>query len=126
MSTPTSPTPWSTETSGGLPLDIHDQNGLLVARVLPLPLAGEEIAKRIVACVNALAGLPQECLDGGWTGAGLSAHAKRMEQRCADLLAQRDELLEALEDSIQYLQHHLPSEQLAPHRAAIAKARGEA
>ncbi len=47
-------------------------------------------ALRIVACVNACAGLPQESLDGGWSAAGISAYAKDIER-------QRDELLAALE-----------------------------
>lgn len=34
-------------------------------------------------------------------------------------------LLEPLEDAVQYLQHHLPSEALEPHVSAIAKARGQ-
>lgn len=74
---------WRTDAAGGFPLDIHDQNGKLVARVMHD--ASRECAERIVSCVNALAGLPQECLDGGWTGTGLSAHAKRMELRVAEL-----------------------------------------
>lgn len=44
----------------------------------------------------------------------------------ARLIAAAPELLEALEDALQYLQHHLPDEALEPHRAAIKKARGEA
>lgn len=74
---------WRTDAAGGFPLDIHDQNGKLVARVMPE--ADHDVAERIVSCVNALSGLPQESLDGGWAGAGLSAHAKRMEQRVAEL-----------------------------------------
>jgi len=46
-------------------------------------------AERIVACINACAGLPQDALDGGWTAAGISQYAKKLEQ-------QRDELLAAL------------------------------
>lgn len=44
----------------------------------------------------------------------------------ADLIAAAPDLYAALEDALQYLQHHLPDEVLAPHRAALAKARGEA
>lgn len=44
-------------------------------------------ARRIVSCVNALDGLPQDALDGGWTSAGISAYAKRLEGTNADLLA---------------------------------------
>ena len=44
----------------------------------------------------------------------------------ARLIAAGPELLQALQDALQYLQHHLPDEALVPHRAAIAKATGEA
>lgn len=57
---------------------------------------GEEAAiencRRIVACVNACAGLPQDALDGGWTALGMSEYAKSVEQ-------QRDDLLAALKES---------------------------
>lgn len=43
----------------------------------------------------------------------------------AAMQGDHSELLEALEDSTQYLQHHLPSDQIAPHLAAIAKARSQ-
>lgn len=44
----------------------------------------------------------------------------------ARLIAAAPQLLEALQDAMQYLQHHLPESALAPHRAAIAAATGEA
>lgn len=47
-------------------------------------------ARRIVACVNACAGLPQDALDGGWTSAGMSAYAKSLEVLRDDLLAALD------------------------------------
>lgn len=50
-------------------------------------------ARRLVACWNALADLPQEALDGGWTRAGLEAYGLRMEK-------QRDELLAALQNFV--------------------------
>lgn len=43
-------------------------------------------ARRIVACVNACAGLPDDAFDGGWTAAGLSAYAKTLEARSDELL----------------------------------------
>lgn len=43
-------------------------------------------ARRIVTCVNACEGLPQDALDGGWTAAGISAYAARLEQQNAILL----------------------------------------
>lgn len=36
-------------------------------------------ARRIVQCVNACEGLPNDALDGGWTAKGASAYAKRLE-----------------------------------------------
>lgn len=50
----------------------------------------EADAKRIVQCVNALAGLPNDSLDGGWSALGMSQYAKGLE-------TQRDELVEGLE-----------------------------
>ena len=41
----------------------------------------------------------------------------------AAMQGDHSDAVEALEDAVQYLQHHLPSDALAPHRAAIAKAR---
>ena len=43
-------------------------------------------AHRIVSCVNACKGLPQDALDGGWTAAGMSAYVKRLEEERAVLL----------------------------------------
>jgi hypothetical protein len=47
-------------------------------------------------------------------------------KRIADarLIAAAPDLLAALQDAVEYLQHHLPDDALAPHRAAIAKATG--
>ena len=92
--------PWRTDAAGGFPLDIHDQDNVLVARVQPSP-AAHNVARRIVACVNALNGLPQIALDGGWTAAGICAHAKRVEverdganERAGLLLKAKDEWAE--------------------------------
>lgn len=40
----------------------------------------------------------------------------------AHLIAAAPDLLEALQDALQYLEHHLPDEVLEPHKAAIDKA----
>lgn len=56
----------------------------------------QEFARRLVACWNALEDLPQAALDGGWTRAGLEAHALKLEQQARQMQAQRDELLAAL------------------------------
>lgn len=50
----------------------------------------EANARRIVACVNALEGLNDYALSGGWSFRGIEAYAKGLEK-------QRDELLAALE-----------------------------
>ena len=84
-------------------------------------------AARIVACWNALADLPQDALDGGWTRAGLEAYGLRMA-------VQRDELLAALEAS-EHMLHKLPDFEQCKcgqcdfvrlRDSAIAKARGAA
>lgn len=46
-----------------------------------------EYARRIVACVNACAELPQDALDGGWTALGMSRHARNVERQRDELLA---------------------------------------
>ena len=45
-------------------------------------------------------------------------------EAAARFIAAAPDLLEALKDALEYLQHHLPDVTLAPHRAAIAKAEG--
>ena len=40
-------------------------------------------AQRLVACWNALDGLQQDALDGGWTAAGMNAYAKGLEDKLA-------------------------------------------
>lgn len=42
---------------------------------------GEANARRIVSCVNACTGLPQEALDGGWSATGISAYAADLEKQ---------------------------------------------
>lgn len=49
-------------------------------------------ARRLAACWNACESLSQDALDGGWTAAGLSAHAKALEM---DLAAARALLVDA-------------------------------
>ena len=68
---------------------ISDATGMCID---PNVMGGEEVASRIVACVNACAGLPQDALDGGWTALGMSKYAKSVE-------SQRDELLELVKQS---------------------------
>lgn len=53
--------------------------------------AGEQIAdfERI------LEGLPQDAINGGWTARGISAYAKRLEDRLTALESERDALLAA-------------------------------
>ncbi len=60
------------------------------------------------------------------SGRGLAKlEAPEMIKANGRLIAAAPELLEALQDALEYLQHHLPEEALASHRAAIAKATGE-
>ena len=50
----------------------------------------EANARRMVACWNALDGLHDDALGGGWTAAGMNANAKRLEEK---LRVARDLLL---------------------------------
>lgn len=77
-------------------------NGGTVATFTDEP--SEADARRLVACWNALIDLPQEALDGGWTRAGLEAHAMKLEQ-------QRDELLAVIEN---ILWNRKPGDQRSP------------
>ena len=43
----------------------------------------------------------------------------------ARLIAAAPELLEALQDAVEYLKNYLPDEMIAPHLAAITKATGK-
>jgi hypothetical protein len=85
-----SPTPWKASQLFGDELGIDDADGDEVTGFMD---AAD--ARRIVACVNACDGLPQDALDGGWTALGLSKHAKALEK-------QRDQLLAALDDLVQF------------------------
>lgn len=97
----------------------------------------EANARRLAACWNALIDLPQEALDGGWTRAGLEAHALKVEQQRDELLAALKECVEDSEQAVtDYLQKYgfsyrperltAMSETVAKARAAIAKAEGGA
>lgn len=71
---------------------IHDADGNWIAEAVPAdPGVAEEVARRIVACANACAGIPTEMLEAMPSGpaALLPMHAR--------LEAQRDELLDALD-----------------------------
>lgn len=62
-----------------------------------------------------------------YEGMWLSRYGSPAEDEAnARLIAAAPCLLEALQDALAYLQNHLPDEALAPHRAAIAKATGDA
>ena len=94
----------------------------------------EANAKHIVACVNACEGLPDGCLDGGWTALGASQYTKKLEIMNAELLealVKSKELLEqATEIDFDDMAHiAISSEDECDMRelieSAIAKAKGE-
>jgi hypothetical protein len=94
----------------------------------------EANAKHIVACVNACEGLPDGCLDGGWTALGASQYAKKLEAINTELLealVKAKELLEqATEIDFDDMAHiAISSEDECDMRelieSVIAKARGE-
>ena len=90
-----SPCPWFTG-SKYYPSDIYASGGgNPVARCTLPKFKGQcEIdAKRIVTCVNALDGLNQDALDGGWNFKDHGRAARQME-------LQRDELLVLLKDLV--------------------------
>ena len=79
-------------------------------------------AQRIVSCVNALEGLSDDALDGGWNFKSMSKYYK-------DIEGQRDELLEALEEVIKDWKQRpeciLTATTYTKAITAIAKAKGE-
>lgn len=99
---------------------IEDGNGVLIASLSGWKGDAESKAnaRRIVACVNACAELPQDALDGGWTALGMSRHARNVEK-------QRDELLAVLEGVEKRCAAHgfvgMDGQYLKDVRAAIAK-----
>lgn len=54
--------------------DLHDEIDLI-----------EQQAARIAEFERILDGLPQDAIDGGWTARGISAYAKHLEGRVAEL-----------------------------------------
>ena len=63
-----------------------DMNTILVERLRKCPATGEasrlleEAANEIERLSRTLDGLPDGAIDGGWTAAGMSAYAARLEQ----------------------------------------------
>jgi hypothetical protein len=136
MSAQHTPGPWfvvDTGTNGAAPsgceISIDDREGgnperdyFLVSVVHGDPDELLANARRIVSCVNALEGLPQEALDAGWTSLGLSQHAARLETANKELLEELEELVAEARRCDSW--ESFPDEPLEKARAAIAKARG--
>ena len=79
------PEPWRTDEECGFPQDIHDSKGNLFLRCgsdFDNEIYGEANARRIVACVNALEGLNDYALSGGWSFRGIEAYAKGLDFVC--------------------------------------------
>ena len=90
------PEPWRTAARSGFPFHIDDARGESVAMMLADDdhdeQRGLDNARRIVACVNACAGIPTDQLESG--------EARYVRNELADIYAlekRRDELLAALE-----------------------------
>lgn len=92
----------------------------------------EANAKRIVDCVNACDGLPNDALDGGWTAQGSSAYAKKLEITNAELLDALDYAIRDLELRASFRQGDdqglvaIGRGAYEQAKKAISKARGEA
>lgn len=86
----------------------------------------EANSKRIVSCVNALQGLSDDALDGGW-------NFKSMSKYCKDIESERDELFRVLQEA-QIITSYAAAEWMTQRaistdqkvKAIIAKAKGEA
>lgn len=64
------------------------------------PAEATERARRLAACWNALADLPQAALDGGWTRAGLEAYCVKVERQRDALQAAAQKALDGCCDLI--------------------------
>ena len=119
---------WSIVTNqyGSIVANVNEETGPELAGSIPVmrKMPGMENARRIVACVNACAGLPAEQLEVSPLSGVLNG--------VAGLIAQRDELLAALEIIAAYEEFHGDSfvcdfgTLQGVARAAIAKAKGGA
>lgn len=90
------PGPWIHATEQGQIGFVELFDGTVIAQAQqqlndPLRITRQANAKRIVTCVNALDGLSQDALDGGWNFKDQGAYTVRVE-------SQRDDLLKALTD----------------------------
>ena len=119
---------WSIVTNqhGSIVANVNEETGPELAGSIPVmrKMPGMENARRIVACVNACAGLPAEQLEVSPLGGVLNG--------VAGLIAQRDELLAALEIIVASEEFHGDSfvcdfgTLQGVAGAAIAKAKGGA
>ena len=111
------PEPWRTDAECGFPQDIHDSKGNLFLRCgsdFDNEIYGEANARRIVACVNACAGVDTEFLEEAPIGIFASKYGS--PGYIDQLEKQRDELLKALENTHNALKHFWPE----GHADAIA------
>lgn len=77
----------------------------------------EANARRMVACWNALDGLHDDALGGGWTAAGMNAYAKDLENKLAVARALLNEVVKPHDDQIKAV--HASGEQPAVNPLAI-------
>lgn len=123
--------PWRTDATAGFPLDIHDHDNVLVARVQPCP-AAHNVARRIVACVNACVGVSTEDLDRYYRAGGGIDQAMDEANLHDHVTAvqQRDQLLAALEGLLAVVEERdtplSDPERIAAHEAIAAVKGGAA
>jgi len=90
---------------------VHDTYDAPIARLGPHSLfagsVGERNAngRRIVACVNACAGMPLDWLEGTLSNGGIDKLLQKRKDERDTLKAQRDELLKELKKELMWLQH---------------------
>lgn len=68
------------------------------------PGTREANAQRLVACWNALDGLSDEALDGGWNARSMSAYAKGLESKLAAARALLTEVVRPHDDHVKAVQ----------------------
>ena len=87
--------PWRTDAPSGFPGDVMAGKEMIARTTITEQSNAKANARRIVACVNACAGISTEVLEQGIDAVFGLAHNMRQERNA--LVRQRDELLTALE-----------------------------
>lgn len=105
--------PWRTDAPSGFPGDVMAGKEMIARTTITEQSNAKANARRIVACVNACAGISTEVLEQGIDAVFGLAHDMRQERNA--LVRQRDELLTALEKALAALETCTPADYSTGH-----------